>query len=39
MNSLGVEVVKARPAQFATVLESDAERWGKIIRRLGIKGK
>jgi len=39
MDSLGVEVVKTTPAQFATVLKSDAERYGKIIRELGIKGE
>ena len=39
MDSLGVEVVKATPAQFATVLKSDADRYGKIIRELGIKGE
>lgn len=39
MDSMGVEVVKATPAQFATVLKSDAERYGKIIRELGIKGE
>lgn len=39
MDSLGVEVVKTTPAQFASVLKSDAERYGKIIRELGIKGE
>ena len=39
MDSLGVEVVKTTPAQFAAVLKSDAERYGKIIRELGIKGE
>ena len=39
MDSLGVEIVKATPAQFATVLKSDADRYGKIIRELGIKGE
>ncbi len=39
MDSLGVEVVQGTPAQFAAVLKSDAERYGKIIRELGIKGE
>jgi len=39
MDSLGVEVVKTTPAQFAAVLKSHAERYGKIIRELGIKGE
>jgi tripartite-type tricarboxylate transporter receptor subunit TctC len=39
MDSLGVEVVKTTPAQFGAVLKSDAERYGKIIRELGIKGE
>ncbi|MET1115040.1 MAG: tripartite tricarboxylate transporter substrate binding protein [Comamonas sp.] len=39
MDSLGVEVVKTTPAQFASVLKSDADRYGKIIRELGIKGE
>jgi len=39
LDSLGVEVVKTTPAQFAAVLKSDAERYGKIIRELGIKGE
>ncbi|MCD2514236.1 Bug family tripartite tricarboxylate transporter substrate binding protein [Comamonas endophytica] len=39
MDSLGVEVVKTTPAQFAAVLKSDADRYGKIIRELGIKGE
>jgi tripartite-type tricarboxylate transporter receptor subunit TctC len=39
MDSMGVEVVNASAAQFATVLRDDAERYGKIIRELGIKNE
>ena len=36
MDSIGVEIVKATPQQFAKVLKEDAARYGKIIRELGI---
>jgi tripartite-type tricarboxylate transporter receptor subunit TctC len=39
MDSIGVEIVKATPQQFATVLRRDADRYGKIIRDLGIKNE
>lgn len=39
MDSMGVEVVNATAAQFATVLREDADRYGKIIRELGIKNE
>ena len=37
MDSIGVEIVKGTPQQFASVLRRDAERYGKIIRDLNIK--
>ena len=39
MDSIGVEIIQATPQQFATVLRSDAERYGKIIRDLDIKSE
>ncbi|WP_228530010.1 Bug family tripartite tricarboxylate transporter substrate binding protein [Diaphorobacter caeni] len=36
MDGIGVEIVKATPAQFSKVLRDDAARYGKIIRELGI---
>jgi len=39
MDSMGVEVVNATAAQFATVLREDADRYGKLIRELGIKNE
>jgi tripartite-type tricarboxylate transporter receptor subunit TctC len=38
MDAIGVEIVKATPEQFSAVLRRDAERYGKVIRDLGIKG-
>ena len=39
MDAMGVEVVKATPEQFATVLRRDADRYGKLIADLGIKAE
>jgi tripartite-type tricarboxylate transporter receptor subunit TctC len=39
MESIGVEIVKATPQEFGKVLRDDADRYGKIIRELGIKGE
>ncbi len=39
MESIGVEIVKTTPQQFAKVLRDDADRYGRIIRELGIKGE
>jgi len=39
MESMGVEIVKGTPQQFAAVLRSDADRYGKLIRELGIKNE
>jgi tripartite-type tricarboxylate transporter receptor subunit TctC len=38
MADIGVEVVNATPAQFAATLREDAQKWGRLIRDLGIKG-
>jgi tripartite-type tricarboxylate transporter receptor subunit TctC len=38
MADIGVEVVNATPAEFAATLRADAEKWGRLIRELGIKG-
>jgi len=37
MDAIGVEIVSGTPQEFATVLRRDADRYGKIIRELGIK--
>ncbi|WP_028602539.1 Bug family tripartite tricarboxylate transporter substrate binding protein [Ottowia thiooxydans] len=39
MDSMGVEVTNATAAEFAATLRSDADRYGKIIRELGIKNE
>ena len=39
MESIGVEVTSLTPEQFAATLRSDADRYGKIIRELGIKNE
>jgi tripartite-type tricarboxylate transporter receptor subunit TctC len=39
MDAMGVEIVKGTPQQFAAVLRSDADRYGKMIRELGIKNE
>jgi tripartite-type tricarboxylate transporter receptor subunit TctC len=39
MEGMGVDVVQATPQQFAAVLRRDAERYGRVIRELGIKGE
>jgi tripartite-type tricarboxylate transporter receptor subunit TctC len=39
MDSIGVEVSSLTPEQFAATLRSDADRYGKIIRELGIKNE
>ncbi len=36
MAGIGVEVVNETPEAFAAVLRADAEKWGKVIRELGI---
>jgi tripartite-type tricarboxylate transporter receptor subunit TctC len=37
MADIGVEVVNAAPDEFAATLRADADKWGKLIRELGIK--
>jgi tripartite-type tricarboxylate transporter receptor subunit TctC len=37
MADIGVEVVNATPDEFAATLRADADKWGKLIRELGIK--
>jgi tripartite-type tricarboxylate transporter receptor subunit TctC len=37
MEAIGVEPVNDTPQQFAAVLHADAEKWGKLVRELGIK--
>ena len=37
MDAIGVEIVRGTPQEFATVMRRDADRYGKIIRELGIK--
>lgn len=37
MASIGVEVLQKTPQEFAALLHSDARRYGKIIKELGIK--
>ena len=39
MDAIGVEIVQATPARFSAVLRADAERYGKIIRDLGIRNE
>ena len=39
MNAIGVETATSTPQQFATILHRDADRYGKLIRDLGIKGE
>ena len=39
MDAIGVEIVRGSPQEFATVLHRDADRYGKIIRELGIKNE
>ena len=36
MAGIGVEVVNETPEAFAATLPADAEKWGKVIRELGI---
>jgi tripartite-type tricarboxylate transporter receptor subunit TctC len=39
MDAMGVEIVKGTPQQFGAVLRADADRYGKMIRELGIKNE
>jgi len=37
MEAIGVEPVNETPEQFAATLRADSEKWGKLVRELGIK--
>lgn len=39
MNAIGVETTTSTPQQFGTILRRDADRYGKLIRELGIQGE
>lgn len=39
MNAIGVETATSTPQQFGTILRNDADRYGKLIRELGIHGE
>ncbi len=39
MEAIGVEIVRSTPQEFASVLRHDADRYGKVIRELGIKNE
>jgi len=37
MEAIGVEPVNETPERFAQILRADADKWGKLVRELGIK--
>ncbi len=37
MGDIGVEVVNETPGAFAATLQADVEKWGRLVRELGIK--
>ena len=39
MADIGVEVVNISAAEFGKVLAADADKWGRLIREMGIKGE
>ena len=39
MESIGVEPVNVSPEQFSQVLHEDAQKWGQLVRELGIKAE
>ncbi len=39
MGDIGVEVANVPAAEFGAMLRADADKWGKLIRELGIKGE
>lgn len=39
MADIGVEVVNETPQEFGRALVADAEKWGRVIRELGIQGE
>ena len=39
MEAIGVEPVNETPERFAAVLRADAEKWGRLVKELGIKSE
>jgi tripartite-type tricarboxylate transporter receptor subunit TctC len=39
MEAIGVEPVTETPEQFAATMRADADKWGKLVRELGLKGE
>jgi tripartite-type tricarboxylate transporter receptor subunit TctC len=39
MESIGVETATSTPQEFGKILRRDADRYGKLIRELGIQGE
>ncbi|WP_454690107.1 Bug family tripartite tricarboxylate transporter substrate binding protein [Achromobacter aloeverae] len=39
MGDIGVQVLQTTPAQFAEVLRRDADKYGKLVRELGIRAE
>jgi tripartite-type tricarboxylate transporter receptor subunit TctC len=39
MEAMGVESLNETPERFAEVLRADAEKWGRLVRELGIKSE
>jgi tripartite-type tricarboxylate transporter receptor subunit TctC len=37
MEAIGVEPVNETPEKFAATLRADADKWGRLVRELGIK--
>ena len=39
MEAIGVEAVNETPERFGAIMRADAEKWGKLVRELGIKSE
>jgi tripartite-type tricarboxylate transporter receptor subunit TctC len=39
MEAIGVEAVNVTPEQFGAAMRADAEKWGKLVKELGIKSE
>jgi tripartite-type tricarboxylate transporter receptor subunit TctC len=37
MRSVGVDIALSTPEEFARVIESEMQRWGKVVRALNLK--
>jgi tripartite-type tricarboxylate transporter receptor subunit TctC len=37
MRSVGVEIALSTPEEFERVIESEMQRWGKLVRALNLK--